>query len=350
MRRICLAVLTLALAAPAARAELPAGAGLLLPVQDRVGDPETAALVEAAVRQELSAQRPLREATGLRAVLRRLRIRDVAGAPPPALEQLAGEFDAGWFCSLTLHEASATPVPRVTVSAQIYAAGDDRLHWAGLEAASGLDDKRWLGLGGVADLAELAEEVSRRLVQPLTVAGRSPAYPRLGSSRTGFLLPGSALRGGTRVAVVPFDSIADWRPAAAGDLLTQAALAELHDQGMVLVLPALVSEVQRRQGRLWRGQVDAATRSDLHETAGAERILTGTVEIFDPGLAIEPEPWISLSARLLDGRSGGIEWSDGLERRGRDSQSLFRLGRTYSAGVLARAMVRSLLAGAVDKG
>jgi TolB-like protein len=351
--RILLLNLTLLLAAAAPAEGAPlAEPGAILPLQDRVGDPATAAMLERLLIAELSRDHALLDTVGLRDALRRMRIRDAAGASPDQMERLGTDSGAGWFFSATLHRATVSRVPEITLSARAVRAGRKELAWAGFESASGLDARGWLERGRIDDLEILAGLAVKRLVKDFTLSGRiaSAPPPRPEHSRTGYLA-GPALFDKLRsVAVVPFDAVTDVDATVVAETVTDLAMALLHRRGVAVVSPGLVSEIQRRHGALFRGEVDARTRSAFWLDAAADHVLTGRVERYEVrGSAVEPEPRIALSARLIDAWSGRIVWIDGLERWGWDRQRLFRTGRVYAAGALAEEVMNALLAGPLEQ-
>jgi hypothetical protein len=96
--------------------------------------------------------------------------------------------------------------------------------------------------------------------------------------------------------------------------------------------------------------MDELARGAVKIAARADRILTGTVEIYDRQGGREPEPWVSYFARLIDVETGQILWINGLENTGWDNQQAFLTNRLYSAGRLAEEMMHSLIAGLLAPG
>ena len=320
------------------------GGGALLPIQDRVDDPDTAQIVEETLHTELAGVAHLANTGDLRDVLRHLRIRDVGDTSPASLEQLGRELGVEWFFSSVLHEAIADPVPQITISARVYRVGTPALGWVGFESASGLDDRRWLGRGGTLSLAELAQTVSWRLLGALVEGAATDAgKPRFGPSTSGFLRGPIAAGQGTRVAVVPFNSVTDGDQSRVAETVTESALAVLYRQGVTVLFPGLVGEIQREQGNLVRGEADHKMLQALRHQAQTDLVFTGTVETFAPRQGIAPNPWIAFSARLVDPATGRILWMDGQERTGWQSEGLFESGRVYSTGSLTHEMMSSLV-------
>ncbi|MCP4205287.1 MAG: hypothetical protein GY769_25535 [bacterium] len=318
------------------RGQLPQGPGLLLPVQDRTGSPSVAEIFAERMRSNLQGRGEVLDAEQLRVFLRHLRIRDLDRAAPRELEQLAHELGVDWLLAPILHEASDRGMPRLALSASVYRRGSRNLGWVDFAAASGSEGLPWLGLGGIDSVTELAERVSQR------VAGRLLSGPDKG------LGPGAtpsasatAFRG--KVAVIPFNAVTDSDSSGAAETVTRAALAALQRRGVTLVFPGLVEEVQRRMGRVWRGEVDDATGTALREQTGADWIFTGTVETFERGHGSQPEPRVAFAARLLETADNEIVWIGGSDRSGWDRQRLFGAGRVYSSGELLEEIMRVLV-------
>jgi TolB-like protein len=319
------------------------GPGILLPVQDRVGAPELAAEVYGTLESAFVERHQLVRSPRMREALRRLRIRDIMLAAPAQLDQLGQELGVEWFLSSTLHEAVVYPMPQITLSARLYRVGAAQLQWAGFEAGSGLDGRRWLGLGGTEDIYQLARLATQRLADSAlgVEAGERPS--RFGTSERGFLSPSLHTTPSTVAAVIPFDSVSDLEPAVAAEIITEAAVAALYRNGITLLSPSLVDDIQREQGRLLRGELDTPTRLALKRQAGVDWVLTGTVEAYVTERSVSPDPSVALSARLIDTSTGRIVWIDGQERRGARRGQFFDAGRIYSAGSLADEIVRSLV-------
>ncbi len=314
---------------------------VLLPVQDLAGNPRAAVVVEDELRARLSEHHTLANAATVRDALRRLRIRDSGSIPPAVLDRLAGELGAGAFFSATLHRASGGDVPEVTLSGRGVGADRPTLAWAGFEAASGLDEARWLGLGRVRDLETLVRQAVRRLVRDFD--GERHA-PRRGvpSVKGAVLVDPRPISGLGVVAVIPFDVAAD--APGAGEMATALALAVLFRHGAALAAPGAVEEVLRQRGTLLRGEIDGLTRAALRAAGQAGAFFTGTVEecALESG-GPDPEPRAAIAARLIEAGSGRILWTAGLERRGRDREGAFELRRVRATGALLEEIMESLV-------
>ncbi len=354
--------------------------GGLLPLHDRVGNPQVAAVVEEALGQALAEGHELIDPIRLRDAQRRLRLRDTSQAGPATLARLGELTAAGWLFSATLHQASenrasraaraytgttsAGGVPQIVLSGRVIRLNGDReraapearepaiLGWAGFEAASGLDRRRLLGLGVVADPELLARDVARRLIEAFEQGRPDAAKEGARRPARGGYLRRPIDAGGT-IAVVPFHSVTARDATVAGETVTDLALAVLHGNGAGhkwnIMLPGLVNEILRRRGTLLRGEVDAEVRAELREH-GADLIMTGAVEAWEVRRGAEPEPRVGLSARLLDAESGAILWWNGQDRRGWDRSRALGLGRIHASGALAEEVMESLVASFMEPG
>jgi hypothetical protein len=336
--RLALVIAPVLLAAPSA--VLGAGAPVadaraiaLFPVQDRAGDSAAAAAVGEALRSELGRLGRLVGPGETRDALRRLRIRNGDRVAPLLLRQLGVELAADWLASATLHTADRSLVPGLTLSVRLYSTETGELLWTGFRGESGLDRRTVLGMGTIPEIEELVPLVTRDLLRDLPhgadragAAGpREPRRSRLGT-----------------VAVVPFTGSTEWHPTLSAEAVTEAAHARLFADGVSVVSPNRLYDILRRlQGGQWGG-VTAETRAALERTAAADTILTGTVETYDVGGGEDPEPLVAIALRLLEASTGRILWTGSSERRGWESQGLFRRGRIHSLGALTARVMEDL--------
>jgi hypothetical protein len=341
---VLLAGAAAALAAPAGLSGQPGSRASVLavsPLQDHVGDPEAAVVVDAALRDALAAGHRLVAPERLRDALRAGRLRDVDAATPEQLARLARETGAELLVSSTLHFAARELPPRVTLSARLYRLGDGEPLRSGFVSVSGLDHRGLLGLGVVTDFDVLARRAAGRLAEALSEpsggSGRVGRVGRVGAGRA----PGALIK----VALVPLGSVTDRAGTAAAAAATEAVRAELDRQGVTTVSPGLVIAALRGQGLFVWGGASDALRTLLAERTGARFLLTGSVEAYDvAGSGTEPDPHVALALRLVDAETGRIVWAGGDERTGWDQPGLFRLGRVYTRGELARRMTETLVA------
>jgi hypothetical protein len=349
---------------PLATAELPLGRGVLLPLQDRVGEESVARLTETLLQRELETHRDLAETENVRAVLRALRIRNASDEPLDRLAVLADRLGAEWFFLPTLHEAvrgrspqrqdggeltspaleDAADSPQFVLSALVLRHDSSELWSAGLEAASGRDGERALGLGEIDTLEALLQNAIRGLVAEAAAPRVAPGRARLRRRRGGYLRAANPPSTPARVAVIPMDSVAIQNPSASAELATAALYAALDEFGFKALLPGLVRTLREQTGQGQYGAVNRREWKTLGRDGGANWVATGTVETYRRGRGRTPDPWVAFSVRFLDTGDGRIGWLDGLERTGSDTAASFERGRIYSTGDLAHQMMRSLFA------
>jgi len=299
-------------------------------VQDRSGDSAAAAVLDGALRLELGRRGRLVGREETRDAQRQLRLRNGDLASADQLRRLGAELGADWLVSATLHDADRRLVPSLSVSVHVYSGQTGGVAFAAFRGGSGLDGRTLLGLGAIGELEALVPVVVRDLLREL------PPTAGAASAAGGGSL-GDAL--GT-LAIVPFSGSTEFRATPNAEAVTEATRARLFAEGVHLVSPNQTYEILRRlQGGAW-GAVTAETRAALHEAAGADTILTGTVERYETGGAeTEPEPQVAIAVRLVDASSGRILWTGSSEREGWDHQGLFRRGRIYSRGELTERII-----------
>ncbi|HUP43788.1 MAG TPA: hypothetical protein VM599_11335 [Thermoanaerobaculia bacterium] len=324
-----------------ATAAAAAGAGepariALLPVQDRAGDSGAVRAVEEALARGLTAGHELVDRERVRDALRRRRVRSVDDAPPETLRELGRELGVERFVTAVVHLAEGEICPRLAVSARSYEAATGELGWAGFEAGSGLDGRRLLGLGTIAELEPLAERLVARLVAELEAGDAGGAAD--GAARS--LGP---------VAVVPLAGLAESDATRSAETATEIVRAVLARRGVPMLSPNRVADTLRRQRVLAWGALDVPVREALAAAGGAV-LVSGSVETWETaGDGLEPEPVMAIALRALDAGSGRIVWTDALERRGWDRQGLFRLGRVHDHGSLGERMIERLVESMIEE-
>lgn len=322
-----------------------AGRGIIVGVQDWVGDEDTSDFIQFVIRSELSEHCQLADRATLRDALRLRRIRSITRATPAQLLGLAETLEIDWFLSLSLFESKSDLISQITVGADLFRAGSGKLNWTAIESATSLDDLTWFGIGGEMNLQDLARAVAVRLVEDLVSGPREPRRkPRFGASKTGFLRDPPPRVPGGRVAVIPLNTVADRFANLSAGLATATLRAVAFESGFEILFPGVVLDALRRQGTYQLGAASEPLRQLLREEEETDWVLTGTVETFDPRHRSLSGPWIAFSSRLVDTESGQILWSDGAEREGADSLRAFQQGIIVSSGVLMKEMMRSLLA------
>jgi hypothetical protein len=147
------------------------------------------------------------------------------------------------------------------------------------------------------------------------------------------------------IALVPFGGYIGAEALTVAETATEAQRAVLFRLGFSQVSPGCVQQSLRRQrAQVW-GELSAEARQYLTDVCGAERLLTGSVEHWDlTGSGREPEPQVALALRLLDARTGRIQWMDAREAAGWDGVRLLGVGRVHSRGALLDRILSALTA------
>jgi hypothetical protein len=115
-------------------------------------------------------------------------------------------------------------------------------------------------------------------------------------------------------------------------VVSDILLSALVQAGYACVEPGAVRETFLNLGRVYRGEIDLPTLQELAQKRGVELAVTGTVENFRParGASRAAVPHFALSTRILAAGSGRLVDAFHIESNGKDSETLFQSGRTYS--------------------
>jgi TolB-like protein len=328
---------------------IPEGPGMVLPVQNRTSDAEIARALEQAVYVALVFETKLIDTTPLRDEMRRLRLRQVNLGNPELLAALGDRLAVSWLLTVTLHEVVRTPVAQLAISAELFVPGATELSWNGFAAGTSRDGVHWLGRGLGDDIFDLTETLVAKLFESLLAGAEYRSTKlRFGKAKGGFSSFGAQPQPGQTIAIIPFDSVSDFNPNLAAEVVTSATLATLQERGFRVLFPGQVRKDLASQGRLLLGEIDGEGWRALHDQSHVDWILTGTLETYKEGVGIAPNPWVAFSARLIDAETGQIVWSNGLERQGTDSRRLFDRSRIWSSGQMTHEMTRSLIADLAD--
>lgn len=314
----------------------------LVPLERRVRDAEAAVAVETALRFQLTELGELVSSLETRDQLRRMRLRDVDSGSPQLIHDLANELGADWVVVATIHDVRRLQVSDLALSIRFYDGDSGELVWADFQGRNGLDGRKALGLGVLTSIDDLARELVRRILKDsILSADQVGNYRALEAVDSSF----------GRVALVPFTGYVEKDALGVADAVTEASRAVLIRRGMDLVAPGCVAQALRLQrAQVW-GELAAATRSYLRDTCQARLLLTGSVGQWEvSGSAFEPVPKIALAVRLLDAANGKILWMSSIEKTGRSTESLFRIGRIYSRGTLLDRLLTRLTDEMLEQG
>ena len=269
-------------------------------------------------------------AADLRETLRSFRIRTAGMITGREAVQIRSVRPVDFFLlgSIDLYIEGTTP--EAAFSLRLVRAADMRIIWAKAVAGNGEEYAGALGLGRIERMPELIAKLTETAFRDF---GQAVA--------AGWSDSGTA--DGPTTALVPFDNLSSLR--AAGDLFLGAVLADLVDRGIAVIEPGEVRELFRRNNRLPAGGIDEELMRQMHDSLGAEIIITGTIDRCQPGSAggemIDPE--IALGARCLDATDGKIAATFETARRGSDSERLFKSGAGHGLGTMAADAAHEML-------
>jgi hypothetical protein len=322
------------------------GAGLvLLPLQDRTGSPDAAAVVEETFRQLLSIHHDLPDAVAVRDRLRRLRIRNPAAILPEFLKPFAPGDGRVRFFSTTLYRAEAGRYANVTVAARVLDPDSSRIVWSGFRAVCGRDSPGWFERGHLEDLSLVILEAVGDLVADFEGSG-TVSKTLVEPAQHAFLRDLPSIEELGTIAVIPFEN--GTREIGAGEMVTDLAVAVLQRRGATLLAPGFVEEVIRRGRGVRFGGIDRQLRTTLGGVGEVDVFFTGMVEQFKVAAGGGVQE-VALSARLVDARTGRILWMAGMEKRGSDPDTLFPLHRAWTTDQMAEEMMESLIASFAGK-
>lgn len=318
-------------ATPADTGDAVAPVVAMVPFADHTERAVADSLVVPLLQDRLSRERVrLIPAAELRETLRSFRIRAAGMIDGVEAAEIRSVRPVDFFLLGSVDLYFDGPPPEVSFALRLVRASDMRVVWAQTVAGNGEDYAGALGLGRIETMPALLAKLMEAAVKgfgPAVSEGMSDSQPTRGP----------------KVALVPFDNLSSNR--AAGGLFAAAVLADLIARGVPVIEPGDVQELFRRNNRLPAGGIDDDLARQLHDSLGADLIITGTIDRFQPGSAggetIDPE--IAVGARCLDAATGKITATDEAERRGRGSERLFKSGAEHCLGTLAADVAHDML-------
>jgi len=269
--------------------------------------------------------------TEMRQILRNHRIRSVGRIGRQGAEIIQTQTGAAYLMLGSLDIFRQEGVPELGISIRILDLTSMSVIKAASFAATSEDYAGLFGIGRPGTGIELADRVMADLFKQL-------GDPLLAAPQTDGI-SGSC----QRIALVPFENRSDL--AYAGDIFSNILLSELVSAGYLVVENGFVNEIFLKRQVVSRGQINLATLEEMHAQLQTCMVLTGVVDIFKPALGdiSEAAPDLEIGVRALDAATGKLLMTYDQEKSGHDSESLLRLGRTYSLGGLAQATARHLV-------
>ncbi len=143
-----------------------------------------------------------------------------------------------------------------------------------------------------------------------------------------------------KIAVLPFYNISGRRDA--GRMVADTYVTELFKSGRYDVEePGNVLQFMIREHVDTVGEMEIERIKILGRRLGVDAVLVGTVEEYDDGL--RGVPTVSITARMVDSRTGRIVWSGHNKRRGDEYIIAFGVGMVRSASALSQKVINEMI-------
>ena len=146
-----------------------------------------------------------------------------------------------------------------------------------------------------------------------------------------------------KVAILPFSSLSG--KTAASETVTNIFITEIFNLGKFQVEePGNILEFMIREGMNTLGEIDVESLKMMSAHLGLDAVIVGTVEEYDEGRTRVPSvPVVSITARMIEPKSGKIIWSAKNRRSGGDYLIAFDFGRVRSVTILTKKVVDEML-------
>lgn len=283
-------------------------------------------LIETSLAAEKIRLIPVAE---LRTTLRTFRIRSAGMITGEDAARILSVRPVDFFLLGSIDAYIGGAVPEAGLSLRLVRASDLHIVWAQSAAGNGEDFAGAFGLGRIDSVSIMIPKLVESALKDFGAAVSQTASPTETKETT--------------VALVPFDNLTINR--FAGEVFASVALSRLVAGGATVIEPGQVNDLFRRNNRLPAGGIDNDLLRQLHDSLGADIVITGTIDRFQPGTAggemVEPE--IALGARCLDASTGKIIGAFETSRRGGDSEKLFKSGAYHCLGRMAQDAARAML-------
>ncbi len=265
------------------------------------------------------------------AELRKFRIRSTATLGAEDAARLVQDLGIDYFLIGSIDIFLPTDIPEAALSLRLIDAKDMSILWANSVAASGREFEKMLGVGQIKSMDLLAE----KLVEE--------SFSKLDMEKINALKGDSKRQSAPLYTVVPFDNLSGNKYA--GEIISAITLSDLSANNIHLLEPGVAIELFRQNGQYLRGELNLDLLSQLHDKYNVARVITGSIDIFEsaPASVEGLTPEVEMGARFLDATTGKILAAGEVDRKGTDSETVFKLGITYSLGKVARSAAHAIL-------
>lgn len=148
-----------------------------------------------------------------------------------------------------------------------------------------------------------------------------------------------------KVAILPFGSLSG--KTAASETVTSIFITEMFNLGKFQVEePGNILDFMIREGMSTLGEIDLESLKMISEHLGLDAVIVGTVEEYDDGRTrVPPVPVVSITARMIEPKTGKIIWSAKNRRSGGDYLIAFDFGRVSSVTDLTEKVIDEMIRG-----
>jgi len=292
---------------------------VILPLANRTGRLRALEIGQRFISAALDSMRmPYLDSGEARPLLREYRIRAIGQIDRRGAHLIREKLGARWLLLGSIDVFRESQPPEYGLSLRLVDPVTLLVLAATSVGHSGRDYEGLFGQGERQDVVRVARETVREAVLGL--------WEGLSQSVVRDVRPTSL----PRICIVPFDGTEkSWRD---GQTVSDLMLTSLVQAGYPCLEPGVVRRALLGQGYAFKGEVDGPSLDHLAREDSVVYLITGTAELFEParGESRAAVPRVSLSARILDARRGRLldAWFD--ERTGKNGETLFERGRTYS--------------------
>ncbi|MFH1699206.1 MAG: hypothetical protein ABIE07_01350 [Candidatus Zixiibacteriota bacterium] len=267
----------------------------------------------------------------LRNTLRNNRIRIPGALSSLDIRAIEKELDVHLLLLGSIDKYRDDENPELGISLRLMRTDDQIIIWAKSIGAEGSGFGGLFDLGRIVSVDTLMDKLIDRLFEDFTI-------PQV-SDGGAISDPPHSLK----IAVVPFDNLSSSQYA--GDIASVRVISELVRKEYRVIEPSLVESFFRQNQKMPRGGIDIKLAEKINNELGADLLLTGSVNFFQPGSGTTggPGPVIELSGRYLCSKTGYIIAAYDLTMSGSNSETLLGAKKNYSDGKLISAALSKLL-------